>query len=408
MKTSRDSLANGRALLPFVFLALAATASLQAQQPPELLVRCATLVIAPDTVISPGEMLVRDGKVAQLGSEIPPEARARATIVAFDRATIVPGFVLAHSTLGQEQDLAERAVALTPDLLAADAFDPAGAMLRQLPEHGFTSCALAPSSTNVAGGIAALVEPGVGGKDSQSMGSLRLEQIYAKFSLIAASRNPERQPTSLMGAVDLLRNAFGEAKSGTLTGPEAVALAAVARGERRADVHADTRAEILAALALCKELGIEPVIAGANEASDCIQEIVAARAAVILPPLRPELRDEMLTLPARFEARGVAFCFAGSPRLTRSSAALAVQHGCSKKTALAALARTPAELCGVAATHGSLRRGCDADFVVFDGDPLDLGSRLLAVYGDGQLLFGAAGACATKPNEPAPKSKETL
>ena len=132
MKTSRDSLANGRALLPFVFLALAATASLQAQQPPELLVRCATLVIAPDTVISPGEMLVRDGKVAQLGSEIPPEARARATIVAFDRATIVPGFVLAHSTLGQEQDLAERAVALTPDLLAADAFDPAGAMLRQL------------------------------------------------------------------------------------------------------------------------------------------------------------------------------------------------------------------------------------------------------------------------------------
>ncbi|MEQ1631720.1 MAG: amidohydrolase family protein [Planctomycetota bacterium] len=409
MNPSPRSSAHVVTLLPFL-VAATLQGGLLAQSPQatqDLLITCAALVVAPDTAITPGVMLVRDGKVAQLGNEIPEEARARAKVCAFDGATIVPGFVLAHSTLGQEQDLAERAVALTPDLLAAEAFDPAGLVLRHLPEHGFTSCVLSPSSTNVAGGIAALVEPGR--VDARSLGSLRIAETYAKFSLIAAARNPERQPTSLMGAMDLLRNAFLDAKTGQLTGREGAAFTAVARGERRAVVHADTRAEILAALTLAKELGIEPVIAGAAEACDCVAELAAARAAVILPPLQPEQRDEQLMLPARLEQAAILFCFAGSPALARSSAALAVQNGCSKKAALAALTRTPAALCAAETTHGSLRRGCDADFVVFDGDPLDLSSQQLAVYGDGVLLFGTAGTSTDKlADKRASLQKETL
>ena len=83
--------------------------------------------------VEPGEFLVRDGKIAFVGTEIPAEARGRARSVRFSDATIVPGFVVAHATFDLERELAERAVALTPDLLAKDAFDPADEKLARLP-----------------------------------------------------------------------------------------------------------------------------------------------------------------------------------------------------------------------------------------------------------------------------------
>jgi len=350
----------------------------------DLLVQCKTLVVAPDTVVTPGELLVRDGKVAHVGPEIPAEARTRARTVVFADATIVPAFVLAHSTLGRDGDLVERRTALTPGLRAADAFDPFGDELKRLPRLGIGSCALAPGSGNVAGGLAALVKPGA------AMGAVAREASYSKLALAAPARNPERQPTALMGAIDLLRQSLRAARADQKGDPDLQALASVLRGERRAFVHADTRAEILAVLALAKEFGIEPVLLGAGDATDLVEAIAQARAAVALWPLQPAMRDEVLRLPQTLETRGVPFCFVGEPGELRAAAALAVRYGTSRRAALAAITRTPAEFCGAADAVGSLRRGCDADFAAFQGDPLDLGSRLLAVYVGGVQLFGEA------------------
>jgi imidazolonepropionase-like amidohydrolase len=374
---------------------LAAALPLQRAAAQDLLIQCKTLVVAPDTVVTPGEFLVRDGKVAHVGREIPAETRARARVLAFTDATIVPGFVLAHASLGHDQDLAERAVALTPALLAAEAFDPFEDELLALPRYAVTCAVLAPTSRNVAGGIAAVVKPG------GEIGRLRQETGYAKFSLAPAARDPERPPTSLMGAIDLLRQALLQARTGVPPPPahaaaDVAAIGAVVRGERRAVVHVDARAEILAALALASEFGFAPVLVGASAATECLDAIAAARTPIVLTPLQPGMRREQLELPSRLEAAGVPFCFDGSPVSVRAAAALCVRHGASRRAALAALTRTPAELCGIDAAVGALRRGCDADFAVFGGDPLDLGSALLAVFVDGERRFGSAPA-ATAP-----------
>ncbi|MCK5944616.1 MAG: amidohydrolase family protein, partial [Planctomycetes bacterium] len=73
----------------------------------------------------------------------------------------------------------------------------------------------------------------------------------------------------------------------------------------------------------------------------------------------------------------------------RLSAALAVRHGLGREAALAALTRTPATLLGKQAVVGSLRQGCSADFVVFDGDLLDLASRHVATWIDGARVSGS-------------------
>lgn len=383
--------------VPAVSVALIAALSTAQAAAQDLLVTCKTLVVAPGTVLSPGELLVRDGKIAHLGSEIPAEARARAERVSFAGATIVPGFVLAHSTLGQEQDLAESAVAWTPELLAAEAFDPFQDELAALPRSAITSCALAPSSRNVAGGIAALVKPG------RDMGRVTAPETYLKLSVTGAARNPERMPTSLLGAVDMLRQAFAEAKAGVRGGPDLAAIGTVLRQGRRVFVHADTVTEIGSVLELAREFGFEPVLIGARAADECLDRIAAARAAVVLDPLRPEMRTAQLALPGQLAARNLLFSFHGDPEQLRTSAALAIRHGASREAVLAAVTTTPAGLIGQGDRVGTLRRGADADFTVWSGHPLDLTSALRAVYVDGVRLFGDAPAAT-----PATTPKETL
>jgi imidazolonepropionase-like amidohydrolase len=371
-------------------------AALAAHRAPaqDLLVQAGRVVVAPDTVLSPGRLLLRQGKVVYVGGEIPEEARARASVVDYGDATLVPGFVLAQSTLGQDADLAEGALAFTPDLRAAEAFDPWLPELEGLPAEGITSLALSPSPRNVAAGLAALVKPGRDG------GRLAVPELQLVLSLSQAARNPERQPTSLMGAMDLLRTTFTAARTGVHTGPDAAVMRSALQGSRRVFVHADTYAELCAALDLAREFAFEPVLVGADQAEKVLPRLVQQKARIVLGSLQPESRLQQLRLPTRLAEAGVPFCFAGSGKQLRLTAALAVRAGLDRTTALAALTRLPAAMLDQEKTVGSLREGCAADFVVFAGDPLDLDSAHRATWIDGECVHGERPRAATKPQAP--------
>lgn len=360
----------------------------------DLLVRARTVVIAADTVLTDGSFLVRAGKVAYVGTDIPAEARAAATVVDYGDATIVPGFVLPPTTLGRDRDLVEAALPFTPDLRAVEAFDPWQEELAKLPRFGITALALSPSSRNLAGGIGALVKPGHKG------GTVVAPEVLLALSLTQAARNPERAPTSLMGAIDLLRSAFTAAKAGTQAGPDIAVLRQALQGTRRLVVHADTTIELTAALDLAREFSFEPVLVGARDAEKVFARIVQQKAALVLEPLRPEQRQAQLRLPTRLAEAGVPFCFGGRPEVVRMSAVLAVRAGLDRKTALAALTRTPAVLFGQQDAVGSLRQAHGADFAVYSGDPLDLDAALLATWIDGVRVHGAAPSKNPSPKSP--------
>jgi imidazolonepropionase-like amidohydrolase len=359
----------------------------------DVLLHAHRIVVAADGVLEDGRVLVRQGKVAYIGTDIPAEARARARRVDYGQATIVPGFVLAQATLGQASDLAERALPFTPDLRAAEAFDPWHEDLLALPRYGITALGLSPAPASVAGGIAALVKTG---RDRGTVGT----DLYLSLSLAPAARDQERPPTSLMGAIDMLRSAFDAARTGVGAGPDAAVLRQAMQGTRGVFVYADNYAELNAALDLARDFELRLVLVGASDAEKVLPRLVQQQASVVLSSLAPEARLPQLQLPTRLAEAGVAFCFGGRPEHLRLSAALAVHHGLDRKTALQALTRVPAALLDQSAQLGALRQGNAADFVVFSGDPLDLGSSHLATWVDGVLVHGEAPT--TKPAaEPA-------
>lgn len=377
------------AVATFGTAALQAQGSLQAQNKQDVLVRAAKIVVAhgsggqAGTVLTDSALLIRDGKIAYVGNDIPAEARQKARVVDYGDATISPGFVLAATTMGRDADLAESAFAFTPDLRAADAFDPWQDELDQLAPSCVTSFGLAPSARNVAGGIGAIAKPGKG------EGRVVAPEVFVGFSLTSAARNPERMPTSLMGARELLRDAFDTARVGVEVGPDLAILRQVMSGQRRAMMHADTFAEINAALELAKEFNFAPVIIGARDAHKVLAKLAERGAGVVLGSLSPTARIAELELPKKLAEASIPFCFAGRPDRLRLSAALALRHGLDRKTAHAALTRTPATMLGQQANVGSLRQGCGADFVVFSGDLLDLGSHHVATWVDGVRVLGA-------------------
>ena len=92
---------------------------------------------------------------------------------------------------------------------------------------------------------------------------------------------------------------------------------------------------------------------------------------------------------ADLAAAKVPFAFwLDDPDLFRVSAAVARRAGASADEALGSITWYAADIARVGTSVGRLSRGFDADFVMWSGDPLDLTSRVEAVYVAGELAFG--------------------
>jgi len=330
--------------------------------------------VAPDNILTDSAILIRNGKVQFVGTEIPEEAAKRAKKVEFS-GMLVPGLINAHCNLGHGANLAERIDSFTPELLASDAFDPFVKELLAAAQAGVTTVGLSPQSFNTFAGQAAMVQTG-------KVGKIVAESAYLKMSFTQQARNQNRYPTSRMGAAELIRTSFKEA-TGPLgaTNAQLKILGEVVAGSRRVAFHAGTQADIGAALDLAQELSLQPILIGADEAHKSLDRLAKVNASVVLSPLGFNSKKRRLTLPAELEKRGIPFAFMAErqPDL-RLSAALAVRHGASRTAAMRALTEGAAKMLGVEAQVGNLFQGKTANFCVFSGDPTDLTSRLVAIY----------------------------
>ena len=158
------------------------------------------------------------------------------------------------------------------------------------------------------------------------------------------------------------------------------ALVPVVRGELPLAVQANRASDLLAAMRLAQEFRPKLILMGAAEGWRVAGELAAQKVPVVIKPLTNipsfDALDATLENAARLSKAGVTLVLSSfdthNARNLRQEAGNAIAYGLDREAALRAVTLTPAEVWGIAARHGSLEPGKDADVVVWSGDPFEL------------------------------------
>ncbi len=384
----------------FLVLPFLLTSLLDAQR--SLALRVGRAWLGPDQKLERPVFLIDGGKivdVAQRGKDgsSSPFASQAERVLDFGEAVATAGFLDLQNLTAPPGELHERVESLTPRLRAEDAYDPFLPSWKELWRRGVTSICLSPDDQNLAGGLAAFLKPGPTEWKAR-------EEAFLKMSLTRSMLNRERRPTSLLGAVDYLREVFegiGRTEPPAWD-PLQRAMAPCLEGGRTVGIAASTRAEIRAALNLVKEFRLRAFLIGVEEGADEMEALRAAGIPVVLRAFAPSAPKRALELPARLAKAGipVAFCGESTDRYglsrLRTSMYFAIRNGLPPSKALAAVTSVPAEILKLKDRVGGLFKGRDADVCIWSRAPWDPRARLLAVLRDGTLLWKAPGKDATK------------
>lgn len=383
-----------------------------------------TLAIVGGTVypvsgprIERGTVLIRNGRVVAVGTNIPVPADAR-RIDATGRV-VTPGFVDASTQLGVYEIGAVRetrdAGARGRDAIAAsfavwEGYNPASILIPPTRNDGVTTAVVMPEGGLVAG-QAAVVH-----LDGRTASEALLRPVAAMVAQVGDARQAGVGARGeLIGRLrELLVDArtFGRSRAAferNQTRPYAAsradleALQPVLAGRVPMLVAADRASDIDAALRLSREFGFRLMIAGGAEAWQLADRLAAAKV--------PVVTGAMNNIPSGFEALGqrqenaALLANAGVPvaiignsgggdeeafnvRNVRFEAGNAVAYGMRYDAALRAVTLTPAELFGVADRVGALAPGRDADVVVWTGDPFEFATRAEHVFIRGREVTG--------------------
>ena len=336
-----------------------------------------------------GTRIVRIGPMSDL-----PGAGDADGIIDAKGGHILPGFIDAHCHVGlyggaaQEDDLNESPAPCTPQLRALDGVDPMNQYFREARQAGITCVLTGPGSANPIAGQSVLVK--TAGRVIDQMA------VRAPASMkFALGENPkgvhkDHGPATRMASAALIREQLTKALDyslkwdlaqvdGGADGPEfdarLDALRPVVGGRLAAHFHAHRADDIVTAVRLSKEFGLDCVIVHGTEAHLVADFLAREGVPVITGPFlmdrcKPELGRLTMENTAILARAGV-------------QVAICTDH---PETPIALLPFCAAMAARAGDRLGSLSPGKDADIVVMDGHPFHWRSRAVHVLLDGREL----------------------
>lgn len=341
----------------------------------QVAIKAKTIWLGDGRSVEDGVVLIADGKIQRVGRGV--EIPSSAVVLEHD-GVLTAGLIALHTYSGAESDVDESTRAITANCDLVHAFNPRHADFKHAMEAGITTVVLTPPASNLSGGVTCVVKT--------SGGEVLKRRSQLALSMCSESLIPNRYPTSYEGAIAELdahftdgKGAFGEAKSGALS----------------AFIDVRSRQDVLRSLGLAKRHGLKGTLHGASLAGELATEIKASGMSVVHRPLSANTSNRTLSAVAALAEAGVPFGFgldapSTDEKRLRLSAAMCVRAGVERATAWKALTADAAKIAGVDSRVGVVAQGKDADLVLWSGDPLDLGSRIEAVYVDGKLVHGGA------------------
>jgi imidazolonepropionase-like amidohydrolase len=384
-----------------------------------ILIKNAKIYTMAGNVIENGSILVKDGKIEEVGEDVIAPLGVE-TIDAEGRM-VTPGLIDAHCHLGmweegigfEGDDGNEMVDPVTPELRAIDAINPMDISFREAYEGGVTTAVTGPGSANVVGGTFVAIK---------TYGD-RVDNMIIKDPVamkIAFGENPKRvydaqkkSPMTRMATAAILRETLFKAKTYMEKKENAEeakdkpdydmkmeALIPVLKREIPLKAHAHRADDIFTSIRIAKEFNVDITLDHCTEGHLIVDELVKEGKSAIVGPTfgnrsKYELKNKSFETPKALVEAGVKVAIiTDSPVIPLQHlalcAGLAVNAGLDEMEALKTITINAAEITGIADRVGSIEKGKDADIVIFDGNPLrDIDCKTYATIINGEVVYRA-------------------
>ncbi len=412
------------ALAAAVLMALAALASTvrvsgQARTPGVVAIRNATLVTVTKGTVQNGTIVLRDGKIAAIGTNV--QIPAGAEVIDGTGKFVSPGIIDAHSHIAADA-INEGGTVVSSMANIADVLDPTDINIYRDLAGGLTIANILHGSANPIGGTNAVIKLRWGatrGEDLLMAGAMP----GIKFAL---GENPKRQgnptqpnippryPATRGGVEYVIRDAFTRAKvyqkswqdyeKAKATDKDALPprrdlqldpLVEILEGKRLVHAHCYRADEILMLIRLAEEMNFkidtfQHVLEGFKVAKEIAAHGAGASTFSDWWGYKIEAEDATPYNAALMHKKGVLVSINSDSaeharRLNTEAAKTIKWGGLSEDEAFAMVTINPAKQLRIDNRVGSLEVGKDADVVIWTAHPLSSFAVADRVYIDGKL-----------------------
>jgi len=389
--------------------------------PTVTLIQNATILTASHGTIKNGSILIRNGKIAEVGQNLKPRD-ANVRVIDATGKYVMPGIIDCHSHTAVDGNVNEGTLSVTAMVRIRDVINPYDMDIYRQLAGGLTTVHVLHGSANSIGGQDAVLKLKLGKPVEQWFISDAPQGI--KFALgenpkqsnFQAPGRPRRYPATRMGVEQTIREAFVRAKdymrewqeyeAKKATDKNAIApkrdlmldaLVEVLQGKRYIHSHCYRDDEILMLLNLGDELGfhvqtLQHVLEGYKVANEIAAHKTAGSTFADSWSYKLEAYDAIPYNTALMTARGVNVSVNSDSderarRLYLDAAKGMKYGGMSEEQALRTITLNPAMQLGIDKRTGSIDVGKDADLAIFSDHPFSVYTVPEMTFIEGEVYF---------------------
>ncbi len=354
-----------------------------------------------DCEYADGYLQFRDGKILSVGDMA--DAPADNVILDASGKVLLPGFIDPHCHIGMWEDGLgfegddgnEETDPITPNLRALDAVNPLDRCFTEALQAGITTVVTGPGSANPIGGEWLAMKT-FGSRIDDMIIKAPVGMKFALGENPKSSYNSKNQtPITRMATAALIREHLKKAQryledlsraeqDEDYDPPEydakSEALLPVIKGELKAFFHVHRADDICTAIRIAKEFHLNYLLIHCTEGHLIPEVLKSEHSDIIIGPIicdrsKPELRNFSAALGSELEKNGISFALCTDHPVVpiqylTLSGTVASSEGLSPDTVLKSITCNAAKICGISDRVGSIVPGKDADFILFDCDPL--------------------------------------
>ncbi|MBI1842986.1 MAG: amidohydrolase family protein [Verrucomicrobia bacterium] len=386
-----------------------------------ILIKGAVIHTVSGSVISPGQIWIKDAKIQDVGERIDaPEAVS----VDLTGQHVYPGLIAASTALGLTEIGAIRAThdmrevgKFNPDVRSWIAMNPDSELIPVARANGIAHIVPTPQGGLIAGHSGLVALEGWTMELMVAKKPLALHVEWPEMNLDTTPKDQFRDKAKWKSPEDLAKDrrkdlaqlesffqdaaAYVRARDNNAEvrpQPAWEAMRPCLRGDIPVVVHADDLRAIQAAVQWARTNQLRLIISGGRDASLAASLLASNQVSVIFEhvftrSLRDtEPYDHLYHAPAALQQAGVTIALsAGTGEMSETEirnlpyhAAQAVAYGMRREDALKTITLNPAKMFGVADRLGSIEKGKEATLIATDGDLLDIRSHVTRMWIAGQ------------------------